>query len=395
MSHARFLLGSLLFAWACSGDSVGTPPPPTASLTGIVQEEGGGAPIAGATVTIGSATVNSGQDGTFQLQNVPIGDAIQVHVTAPGFDAFAQTLSIHAGANNVTLAMARITDWEAADVLVHIPREVATVRGVIVLLYDTMDGRPLARGDLAYYGHVGEYLPLFRARVEDFARAQGFVVLGGRFGPAFQDPATYDRILEALGTLAALASHPELAQAPLLPNGQALGGCMAYDLAVLHPDRVIGFISGHGLCHRLNGSPAVSVPGLFFLGPSDPPGNATSVFEESRALGARWALACAQASPTFAAQLDLQFHWYNAVLASRLPGATTGGPVTLRPIDEASGWLGNRTTFATAPYASYEGDKLKASWLPSAQSARDWHDVVSAGHDSGASRLRHTEGEAR
>jgi hypothetical protein len=63
----------------------------------------------------------------------------------------------------------------------------------------------------------------------------------------------------------------------------------------------------------------------------------------------------------------------NTILALRLPPTVTpGAPVALRSIDEASGWLGHRTTFAIATYADYADNKLDASWFPSQGIAQAW-----------------------
>jgi hypothetical protein len=66
----------------------------------------------------------------------------------------------------------------------------------------------------------------------------------------------------------------------------------------------------------------------------------------------------------------------DAVLALRLPQAGTPAGQALRSIDQASGWLANRSTTAVAGYSCFSGDKLVASWLPTEQTARDWQQIV-------------------
>src|SRR5688572_7874298 len=90
-------------------------PTPTATLTGVVSATTG-AVIAGASVKIGSTTATSGADGSFQLENLPVGNATIV-TSAPGFDPRTEGVSLTAGAN-------------ARDiVLTAIP--IATVSGVV------------------------------------------------------------------------------------------------------------------------------------------------------------------------------------------------------------------------------------------------------------------------
>jgi hypothetical protein len=48
----------------------------------------------------------------------------------------------------------------------------------------------------------------------------------------------------------------------------------------------------------------------------------------------------------------------------------------LESITEASGWLGNRTSFAIAAYSAYVGNKLDASWFPSQETAQSWEGFV-------------------
>ena len=64
----------------------------------------------------------------------------------------------------------------------------------------------------------------------------------------------------------------------------------------------------------------------------------------------------------------------DTILGLRLP--QPGAPGALRSIDQASGWLGNQTTFAIAPYANYADNKLDASWFPSQGTAQAWQAFV-------------------
>ena len=93
-----------------------------------------------------------------------------------------------------------------------------------------------------------------------------------------------------------------------------------------------------------------------------------------------WALAIESgADHTPVADQTLLFNWEDFILETRLPQTVVPGePVILNVIDEASGWLGNRQSFETADYGSYNADKLNASWVPSMQTAQDWQTFVSS-----------------
>lgn len=43
---------------------------------------------------------------------------------------------------------------------------------------------------------------------------------------------------------------------------------------------------------------------------------------------------------------------------------------------ESSGWLGDRDSFSVAGYPCFTGDKSRASWLPSEQTAREWQAMM-------------------
>jgi hypothetical protein len=136
-----------------------------------------------------------------------------------------------------------------------------------------------------------------------------------------------------------------------------------------------------GPCPYLDSSAAVSVPGYFFLGEFDLPLIATSVtaaFERQRALGAIWALAIERsADHAWVGHHSQIFNWAKIVVARRLPATITGGtPVALHPMGESSGWLGDRDSFSVAGYPCFIGDKSRASWLPSEQTAREWQAMI-------------------
>ena len=90
-------------------------PTPTATVSGVVTDTAGAA-VAGASVTVGSATATTGADGQFELQGLPVGPAT-ITASAPGFDPVS---------GNVTLS-----DGMNVHEVVLTPTPTATVCGVV------------------------------------------------------------------------------------------------------------------------------------------------------------------------------------------------------------------------------------------------------------------------
>jgi hypothetical protein len=245
MSRLLVVLGCLLLIGACSSDSPDPGGPDLkASLSGVVREAVINAPIPGASVTVGSASATTGQDGRFELQNAPVGSSVTISVSAAGFDSYTQTIAVQSGQNSHDVALERKVFYEVGSLLVYLPPGIATYRGVIFDMPGyTADSRPLLRGDLAFYqsfplyGDVVEY----RRRLLIFAEEQQFALMGtASFELDGIVPSTYNQILAALSTSAAESGHAELAHAPLLLYGSSLGGCIAYEFTRVRSARVIG-----------------------------------------------------------------------------------------------------------------------------------------------------------
>ncbi|WP_284349710.1 Kelch repeat-containing protein [Roseisolibacter agri] len=116
--RALALVLSILLV-ACGGGGPGAPTT-TATVSGVVKTAAG-AVIAGASVKIGSATVTTGADGRFELQNVPVGSAT-IAISAPDFDPRSQTVTLVAGSNthDVVLTPADKGEWGTrANLLVN------------------------------------------------------------------------------------------------------------------------------------------------------------------------------------------------------------------------------------------------------------------------------------
>ncbi len=66
--------------------------------------------------------------------------------------------------------------------------------------------------------------------------------------------------------------------------------------------------------------------------------------------------------------------WITAVVRQRL----SPEGATLAVVNDGSAWMGNNRTGEVAPYNTFTGSKLEASWLPDEPSARGWRVVLGA-----------------
>jgi predicted dienelactone hydrolase len=205
------------------------------------------------------------------------------------------------------------------------------------------------------------------------ARARGGNVALVGTTTLLDQPADYEKLLQALSQVGTQSLHPELASIPILFVGHSQGGCTAYGFSRAHAARVAGFVTMKGGCHNPGpAGAAATVPGFFLIGRFDEPhrtANITPVFEAGRAAGAPWSLSIDAFGHGPIVDLALMFDWIDAVLTARLP-ATAGAP--LRAMTETAGWLGNRSTGAISTYACYDATRSSASWLPSREAALGW-----------------------
>jgi pimeloyl-ACP methyl ester carboxylesterase len=363
------------------------PPPPVAIVVGEVRDDFTTKPVPGATVAIGSRTAATGQDGRFQFDSVPIG-APQVSVTAPGFETWSQPAAVQSPSTVLSINVVRANSrFETDGFLLYLPPPGTTIRGVFLHLYgNTGDSRPLIRGDLAFYqGHpfAGDVAG-FRRRMIAFAGENNFALMGAATVNGDTVPSTTTRLLQSIETVSSRSGRLELATAALIINGHSLGGCIGYRMAVQAPERVIGFITAKSTCMGPDNASTRLVPGYLIHGELDHPEILEvlkTTFERNRSLGAPWAFVIEPgAYHATVANHDLLFNWLADVASRRLPPVITPGTsVTLRSIDERSGWLGDSNGFAISAWSCYTGKLTEASWFPSERTARDWLGMISRG----------------
>jgi Carboxypeptidase regulatory-like domain len=125
LSPCRFLLIVPFVIAACSGDKsipiAPTPPAPTtATLSGTITDASTGAPLSGATLTIGDGpnanrTVTSEPNGSYRLQNLAV-SGFSFVVRREGYDDYVQGIGLTADTVlNIQLARTRLNltgnDW--------------------------------------------------------------------------------------------------------------------------------------------------------------------------------------------------------------------------------------------------------------------------------------------
>ncbi|HUF11171.1 MAG TPA: carboxypeptidase-like regulatory domain-containing protein [Rhodothermales bacterium] len=363
---------------------------PSGSLSGIVREEGTQTPLPNISVELGSVETTSDQNGHYTFSELPVGQSMALRASANGFELFSANVVLQAGSNSRDIVMVRKTyytyDFEKGDFGLYLPPGIATYRGAIFWVgppQEESDTRGFASGNpTSSVPAINAHVAALRVLALQLADEHGLALMGALI--VNEEPfsaLSFDNVLKALEQAADESGRSELAQVPLLIMGHSRGGCYSYAFTRARSERTIGFMSSKGNCHiEGDAGAAKSVPGYLFIGATDEESrrdNITDVFETNRSTGALWALATEPgAGHTPVNDYDLLGNWMDAVIAGRLPA--TGGSVTLRSIDEATGWLGDRESRSIAEYAAYEGDRLQASWLPSMLTAEDWEAFVSA-----------------
>lgn len=191
--------------------------------------------------------------------------------------------------------------------------------------------------------------------------------------------------------------HPELATVPWALWGHSGGGHWAGGMVLLHPDRVAAAWLRSGVpllqpnpdratikAHVLPDA-ALQVPMMCNLGTQEGvtvkdgrfagvwPANET-FFNEVRGKGGLIGMAV---DPLTAHECGNQRYlaipWLDACLNARLPKAD-GEALRAMPTDDI--WLTQAAGFEAVPAAKFEGDPLKAAWLPNEAIAKSWMQYV-------------------
>ncbi|MCP4709907.1 MAG: T9SS type A sorting domain-containing protein [Planctomycetes bacterium] len=258
--------------------------------------------------------------------------------------------------------------YTTAKFRVYVPDTVSVIRGV--------------------YFYVNPYNSDSRYIVNDqpfreLCTGNAFALLGAQLDNLHMDSGIGDAVHSALDTFAVMSTHPEIEFSAMFLEGYSWGGQFSYHFSKWNPQRVLGFVTQKGGYHDTGpAGQAIYVPGYMFIGENDLPyriENLTGIFEENRPLGALWILAMQPgAGHQRISDRNLLNNYFLTVIERRLPEIIPPDqPLVLQTIEEPSGWLGNRTTFAIGEYACYDQEIRQACWFPSRPVGEQWQVFVS------------------
>lgn len=185
---------------------------------------------------------------------------------------------------------------------------------------------------------------------------------------------------DALASFATQTGHDELTWLPVAIQGGSRFSGFGPGYAQTRPERVIAYVM------EVSGAPMPSeeskpIPGLIIPG-SDDAGQqkVDSGFFRQRAAGARLAAAMNWGEEHECGSCrDLSWPFLDQVIRLRVPESVdaAGGSVSLLPIQESSGWLGDTHLWSIVyPFADYVGVTNEASWLPSRYAANVWRNYT-------------------
>jgi pimeloyl-ACP methyl ester carboxylesterase len=278
---------------------------------------------------------------------------------------------------------------------IWIPREVKTLRGVIVHQHGCGEGSCKS-------GLTGAFDLHWQALAKKHAcglLAAAYEQPEGAECQLWCDPrngsdTTFQRCLVDLGTK---SGHPELATVPWALWGHSGGGHWAGGMVLLHPERVAAAWLRSGVpllqpnaerpnikAHSLPEA-ALRVPIMCNLGTKEGvtvkdnrfagvwPAN-EAFFHEVRGKGGLIGVAVDPlTSHECGNQRYLAIPWLDACLTARLP-PHNGEPLRTMPTDSA--WLASVTDTEAFPSAKFTGDSSRAAWLPNEAIAHAWMQYV-------------------
>lgn len=205
---------------------------------------------------------------------------------------------------------------------------------------------------------------------------------------------TFQKCLADLGRM---SGHPELESVPWALWGHSGGGHWAGGMVMLHPERVAAAwlrsgvpllsinpdrpeIKPHSLPDAALAVPVMCNPGTK-EGVTVKDGRFARVWPANEAffyeVRRRGGLIGVSVDPLTAHECGNQRYfaipWLDACLSLRLPKASGD---SLKPMPTENAWLAGPTGFKAVPSREFEGDPLKAAWLPDERIARRWMEYV-------------------
>ena len=271
-------------------------------------------------------------------------------------------------------------NFDKAEFRLWVPESPNGIRAVVVLMPGSNgDGRPQVDDSVWQAFATKHQLALLGGRLTDKPHDQSFIE---HYVNVSQGSG--QALLDALAAFARKAQHPELATAPLQLWGMSAGGEFNYEFVNWKPERVIGFVVNKGGIYytALTSQAARNVPGLLFTGGKDLDSRIqtiTGLFALNRRAGALWALAEEPgAGHIVGRSRDLAMMFFEDILPMRLTERTSGQamPITLRPIAEQSGFIGDAKTRTAWKLGERDAPSYPTAWLPSARVARAWEALL-------------------
>lgn len=378
-NRALLLLATAILASAC-GDNPAAPVP---SVKGVVTVSATGVPFAGARVSIGDVSTTAGTDGRFELTGLIAGPAT-IRATATGFEAFESDIIVADGPATKDIPLKRIELFQFTGYALYVPAAVAQVRGVVITL-----GGPDTRA-FASAGSFGAAAPSVEAALQSMgqqlramAASKGLSIIGTSQAQMANGGMSDGNILAAIQQAALVSGREDLKSAPFLVYGISGGAPEASGFTVRNAARVAGlFLKVPKSVEALASGPALGIPTYVILAELDLSVNNTTLtasYLANREAGALWALGLEPGVPHLSlspAQRDLTINWINTILGMRLGSAASDA---IRPISEASGWLGDPTSAQVMSWSSFSGNPRSASWFPSQGTAEEWRTFVKPG----------------
>lgn len=270
--------------------------------------------------------------------------------------------------------------FKSAAYRLWIPRNMATVRGIIVKQHGCGTGASNHglnhANDLQWQALAQKHqMALLGTELTNFeACSQWFNTQAGS-GNAF---------LRALQALAEKTGHAELTAVPWALWGHSGGGFWCTGMLFDHPESVLCAIPRSGGYASMVWNAAVKeIPVMWMAGEKDIVDGQDYVkaltfksFNAYRRLGAYWGVAIdPKADHGNRDGRSFYIRWMDEMLSLRLPKEARK-PV---PLDSLIGWLGHPTSFEIKPFAAVPEKRNDWVWLPSESAAHHWQEFVRTG----------------
>lgn len=222
-------------------------------------------------------------------------------------------------------------------------------------------------------------------RLRAFADRNGVALASVKGNPVQRGFYPVSLIDEPMAKLGQMLKHPELAALPVITFGHSNGTGFSGIFASQRPDRVIGWISYHsGAAFHLQFPNVEKVPGLVLHGLIDPffkNGQEATVKQLRKERNAAMAMMLEANVAHGPVDKDQNATWdFIAAFAEAAMRTRLNTDGTLKPVVIEQGWLGaaydtgkgGQQELAIAPYASFQGERATANWLPDQAFAEVW-----------------------